>query len=288
MRSLHHILVLCALFALASFAAASWDFYGAVAAVAQPGPHVRRQDDDTTSSKPTQTSEETATDATITSAPKKTENATEDSTDSETGTNTKDKESGTETGTKTGTETGTTTKKKVTKVDPRLPPGGIQMITPGPFDPQTYIKIGEYATFKWNYTSLKVTPSAIDVVAYCSRNDHTYTIAGNQSFQETGEVTWDTRKHATSVDLLTETYTLMVYDSSKDPSDRPEAGYLAASSQYTFGVYHKQKYDPLDKYTCATCSSASLNRQALGFIVWMATITVLSFTWFVSGLGIFA
>ncbi|WEW59781.1 hypothetical protein PRK78_005261 [Emydomyces testavorans] len=202
--------------------------------------HAKRQDS------------KTATDATDSTQPTKT-TKTADSTDTTTaassGTDTA-ATSGTNTDAKSGTGTkgtGTkTTNPKTTTVDPRLPPGGIKLVTPAITAERTYIKIGDFATFAWNYTSVQVTPTAIDVVAFCSKNQHAYTIAGNQSVQETGVVTWDTSKYKSEdVPLLTEIYTLLVYDVEIGPSDIPPAGRLGAQQNFRFGVYSPQPYTPL-------------------------------------------
>jgi len=94
-------------------------------------------------------------------------------------------------------------------------------------------------TFQWNYTSLSVTPSAIDVLASCSINSATYTIAANMSVEETGAVTWDTGEfQATATNPFpVASYTLIVHDSSKDVTDVPSAGHLGAYAQYVFGMY---------------------------------------------------
>jgi hypothetical protein len=136
------------------------------------------------------------------------------------------------------------------------------MITPSANALPTYVKIGDFVTFKWNYTSLIVTPSAIDVVAYCSRNNAYYTIASNQSFSSTGDVTWDTGEFKTAtVPLLTESYTLMVYDTAQGPSGIASAGRLGSASQYTFGMYSPQPYTPLD----GTCLSIPIYPDFFGF-----------------------
>lgn len=113
------------------------------------------------------------------------------------------------------------------------------MITPAPIDGVQYYKVGEYVTFKWNYTSLSVTPSAIDVLASCSINSATYTISSNMSVEETGAVTWDTGEYyATATNPFpVASYTLIIVDSSKDVTDVPSAGYLGAYQQYVFGMY---------------------------------------------------
>lgn len=120
------------------------------------------------------------------------------------------------------------------------------MITPAS-TATTYYKIGQDVTFVWNYTSLSVTPSAINVVASCSLNDETYTISSNMSVKETGSVVWDTGKYQSSatVPLLTATYTLIVYDADESPGYIAPAGHLSSDNQLQFGMYVPQKYTPL-------------------------------------------
>lgn len=128
------------------------------------------------------------------------------------------------------------------------------MVTPGPFDPSTYVKIGANATFAWNYTSLEITPTAVDVVAYCSKNDHYYTIASNQSVQETGSAVWDTNPYKTaSVRLLVEHYTLIVHDSKRGPTDPAPAGELGVSRPFIFGVYEPHDNPNLKKSMLSPC-----------------------------------
>jgi len=107
----------------------------------------------------------------------------------------------------------------------------------------------------------------------------------------TGAVTWDTGAYqATAVGnpLLTQKYTLIIYDAESSISAQPQAGYLAAFNSYTFGMYTPQPYTPLNEFKCATCSGAlsDMERRALGMVVGMGIITVLSFSWFVGGLGV--
>lgn len=162
------------------------------------------------------------------------------------------------------------------------------MMTPAATDGMTFVKVGDQVTFKWNYTSLSVSPSYIDVVATNTVNSQTYTIAGNMSFQQTQSVVWDTGEFTQTTDLpfVIATYTLMVYDAATDPTTAPKAGYLAAFQNLQFGVYTPQPYTPLNEFRCATCSGAvSLNeKQALKVILGTCTLTILSFTWFASGL----
>ena len=120
------------------------------------------------------------------------------------------------------------------------------MITPSALAQTTYYKIGDYVSFAWNYTSLSITPSKVDVLVSCSANSATYTLKSNASFEKTGSVVWDTSPDITgTAPLLTETYTLVIYDAQKAITDIPSAGKLGVSDDFTFGMYIPQKYTPL-------------------------------------------
>ena len=86
-----------------------------------------------------------------------------------------------------------------------------------------------------------------------------------------------------------ETYTLVIHDAAKSVTATAQAGYLGTYNQFTFGMYLPQPYTDLDQYTCATCSGAlsDLDRHALKFVFAMCAVTILSFTWFAGGLGVF-
>ncbi|KAL2001476.1 hypothetical protein VTN02DRAFT_1695 [Thermoascus thermophilus] len=302
MRSFTLVSLVCSLLVLATLSAAwPWPSSGL-----QPhGMMLGRRADKETA---TQTGDSTATQtdsskktATQTDPPKKT--ATQTDSSKKTGTDTA---SATVTGTNTADSTGHTTgtakatgtkKHKSTKttisVDPRLPPGGIEMITPSAIAQPSYYKIGDYVTFKWNYTSLIVTPSAVNVVASCSLNQEIYTISSNMSVGPTGAVTWDTGKYqaTATVPLLTASYTLIVYEVGKSITDVASAGHLGTTNRFVFGMYTPQPYTPLGPgYQCATCSGAmsDIERNGLRFAFGMITITVLSFTWFAGGFGVFS
>ena len=169
-------------------------------------------------------------------------------------------------GTAKGTAAKTTSSEKQqdSDVDPRLPPGGVNMGTPSALATSTYYKIGvDSVSFVWNYTSLSVTPSKVDVLVSCSANQATYTLASNESFKETGSVVWDTRPDETgTAPLLTETYTLVIHDAQKALTDRPEAGHLGAYNQYTFGMYIPQKYTPRTGAWLALVRESSLTQRA--------------------------
>ncbi|PNS17140.1 Mitochondrial genome maintenance protein mgm101 [Sphaceloma murrayae] len=193
------------------------------------------------------------------------------------------------TSSRSGSGSGTNTQPTQTTFDPRLPAGGIAMITPNSRSSASYYKIGDFVTFAWNYTSLSVTPSAIDILASCSLNQQIYTLATNQTVgNATGAVTWDTGNYqaTATVPLLTETYTLIIHDAQKDVTDTPRAGYLGTFSQFTFGMYAPQAYTPPSKYVCVTCSGAmtAIEKQSLAVVSIFATLAVLGATWF-TGLG---
>ncbi|KAI7096796.1 hypothetical protein KC352_g38725, partial [Hortaea werneckii] len=101
---------------------------------------------------------------------------------------------------------------------------------------------------------------------------------------------WDTGKYQESatVPLLTETYTLIIHDAAKDVTATAGAGHLGSWSQFYFGMYTPQPYTPLSDWVCATCNGAlsSVERQTLGFMFGMATVTVLTFGWFTGAAGL--
>lgn len=102
---------------------------------------------------------------------------------------------------------------------------------------------------------------------------------------------WDTGAYqatAVSDPLLTETYTLIIYDADSSISAVAAPGYLSAFDNYAFGMYTGQPYTPLNEYKCATCSGAlsDMERRALGMVLGVSVVTVLSFTWFVGGTGV--
>lgn len=165
------------------------------------------------------------------------------------------------------------------------------MVTPSALAASAYYKIDNYVTFAWNYTSVSILPSAVDILASCSANSNTYTIALNQSVSgPTGAVTWDTGAYQASatVPLLTETYTLIIHDANKAVSAVASAGYLGTYDTFTFGMYVPQPYTPLSDWTCATCSGAlsQMERHTLGFMFGMVAVTIFSFTWFAGVAGV--
>jgi hypothetical protein len=173
--------------------------------------------------------------------------------------------------------------------DPQSPAGGVVLLEPTTTTGSALYRIGASITFKWNYTSLLGTPTAVDVMVSCTPS-LTFTLTQNMSYEATGSYTWDTnayRQTALTNPLLTNEYNLLIYDADGGASSVPDAGYLAPFSQFKFGLYTNKPYSNLSEWHCVTCNGAlgKLESQALGFALTMATITVISFTWFVTGIG---
>jgi hypothetical protein len=118
------------------------------------------------------------------------------------------------------------------------------MVTPNVMQGDQLYKVGNYITFAWNYTSVSVPPSAVDVMVSCTANQATYTIAVNMSAEQT-KVVWDTKNTpAGQKPFLTDKYTLLIYDSELSFTAAPRPGYFAAFSSLTFGMYTPEKYVP--------------------------------------------
>ncbi|KAI9646687.1 hypothetical protein NHQ30_004684 [Ciborinia camelliae] len=244
--------------------------------------------------------------ATATTAPKTTTTATETGSDSSTDSKSATKtSSGTDKATTSGSKTTSGSSKSgssnstsssrsgnSTSYDATYPAGGISLLTPAATS-TAYFKIGDYVTFVWNYTSLEATPTAVNVMATCKANAQLYTIAMNQTVPSnaTQAVTWDTGAYQSTAvgnPLLTETYTLIIYDAQSSITAASEPGYLSVYDTYAFGMYAPQPYTPLTDWVCATCSGAlsDMEKKALKLMFGMGVVTVLSFTWFVTGLGV--
>jgi len=167
------------------------------------------------------------------------------------------------------------------------------MVTPAATT-TTFLKIGDWWTFAWNYTSLSVTPSKVDVYASCSAKQSAWPIKTNMTVQkgdgDVQQVLWDT--NSLTAELVMETYTLLIYDAASDVSATAAAGYFAPQTTYTFPVYSGQAYTPRDQWQCIACSPgnkvSAQEKQTWFFLFAMAGISVLSFTWFASGVfGVF-
>ncbi|KAJ5187371.1 hypothetical protein N7449_010365 [Penicillium cf. viridicatum] len=288
--------VLCTILLLGTISSAwPWRPYGALLGVSLDK---RADTTDTTTAETSESTTEASTASrtstgttTGTTTGTNTDTNSDTNSDTKTGTATDSETTGTKTGTKATGKSKTTATSSIS-IDPAAAAGGVSMITPASSS-TTYYKIGQDVTFVWNYTSLSVTPSAVNVVASCSLNSMTYTLSSNMTVKQTGSVVWDTGKYQKSatIPLLTASYTLIVYDASKDIDDTASAGYLSSQNGgYVFGMYTPQSYTPLNQFKCATCSGAlsETSRLAIKFTVGMAVITFASFTWFAGSAGVLA
>ena len=209
-----------------------------------------------------------------------------------TGTNTEEDDS-----TETGTGKSNKTKSKGDDDDehttfaPNDPAGGVSMTEPATTLMATPLfKIGDYVTLGWNYTSLQGTPSAIDVLVSCSSAAQTWTLTSNMTFETAVSYVWDTADTAKDAEkpLGVDLYTLIIKDSDAEITERAEPGYLGAYSGFKFGLYTPRPYTPLPDWECVGCSRGTNNidHHAIGFALSMCLVTIFSFTWFVTGLGL--
>ncbi|KAF4123281.1 hypothetical protein GMORB2_6832 [Geosmithia morbida] len=169
--------------------------------------------------------------------------------------------------------------------------GGVSITEPATTQMATPLfKIGDNITLGWNYTGIIEKPTAIDVLISCSTASETWTLTSNMTFETDVSYTWNSEDQADNVEtpLLTELYTLIIKNSDADISDSPEAGKLAANAQFTFGLYHPQAYTPYADWECSGCSGAAslFSSQVVHLAVTMSAITIITFTYFVTGWGI--
>lgn len=232
------------------------------------------EESSTISRRPTATrdSDDDEDTATITPPPKTTGRRGGDDDDNE-----DDKEDGT-----------TTSRRRTTRIPANAPAGGVDMKSPSVFDGMQYYKInGDPITWSYNFTSLVVTPTAINVEAFCSKTQQYYSIAHNYSSSET-TVTWDTDKFQSTAtnQLVMETYTLFMYDAAASRTDIPKPGHLGVFNRLQFALYNPTPYVHLKEWECPTCSDASSTTLDHGVKILLGTalLTVLSFTWFIRGM----
>jgi len=176
---------------------------------------------------------------------------------------------------------------KSKKISSDAQPGGVVMQTPALTDGYQIYKIGQPVTFKWNYTSIQASPTALNVEAYCTDGATYFTIAGNVS-ADTTEVVWDTGNYQQSATakLPVATYTLWIYDASKDRTAVPSPGYLYGFSSLQFGMYSPKPPVPLKDFQCSTCdfNGAGLNDpRTVRALLGMGLVTALTFVWFIAG-----
>jgi len=171
-------------------------------------------------------------------------------------------------------------------INPVLPAGGVVMQTPAVSDGSQYYKIGDYVTFGWNYTSLLVSPTAVNVQVYCSASAQYYDVASNVSIDD-GTVVWNTSQYIENrqIPFIQALYTLVIFDESNpgQATAAASAGYLEPYDRYSFAMYSPQPYTPLSSgFQCAVCSGAS-DIAVVKMILGLGLITSLSFTWFLFG-----
>lgn len=176
-------------------------------------------------------------------------------------------------------------------IDDNAAAGGLEILVPDTTSGSYFYKISDYVTFAWNYTSLSITPTAVNVYVTCTSNSEMYTITKNMSTDAnaTQAVTWDTNNYPEETDspLLTAIYTMYIFDADSSISAEASAGHLSAAS-YVFGMYTKSPYTPYSEWTCGSCSAALSpdEKRYLKFMLAMVGVTVVSFTWFVGGTGV--
>ncbi|KAF9696873.1 hypothetical protein EKO04_004869 [Ascochyta lentis] len=242
--------LLAAILAMSTVTAAMPDAFANIHGLGDVRNIFARQDDNSASASEQQSSNQ----PTRTSAAESSGKASATNSDNKDDSKTSDKASAS--GSQKASGSKTTGKSKVTSYDNRLPAGGLTMVTPGALAGSQFYKVGDNVTFAWNYTSLSQTPSAIDILASCTANQATYTIAVNQSADQTS-IVWDTKNTPSGqVPFLTEKYTLLIYDAQSSVSAAPRAGYLAVFNTFTFGMYTPQAYVPLNEFECAICNGA--------------------------------
>jgi hypothetical protein len=130
-------------------------------------------------------------------------------------------------------------------LDPRLPNGGVSMISPNVRTGSQYYKIGDWVTFAWNFTSVILTPTAVNVVASASSGNAEFTIAANLTYQDNMTVLWDTAQYTTrqGPQLVMATYTLIIENANEaKATGGPLAGELTSSENFLFGMYAPQAY----------------------------------------------
>ncbi|KAG8165844.1 hypothetical protein KVR01_004396 [Diaporthe batatas] len=255
---------------------------------------VVRQDSESSASSPAPTATASASDDPANAGGNLNTAGITSSGDSESATATDDA-SGSATGTASGTakdrsSTGSSKSSKTTaSPNPDDPAGSAVIMTPQTTITSALYRIGEFVTLGWNYTNVQVTPTAVDVVISCTTASETWTLTSNMTYETSAALTWDTgafQSDSAQKPLLVEQYIMYVYDADSSIGATAGPGELTPAAAMTFGLYTGQPYTPLASgWVCATCSGAmsSSERQALGFLVTVAAITVASFTWFVTG-----
>jgi hypothetical protein len=184
------------------------------------------------------------------------------------------------------------------------------MATPNLLTGSQYYKVGDWVTFGWNFTSMQIKPSAVNVLATCSQASALWTIAANASYETSMKVLWDTNQYKTkqTPQLVMATYTLLIENANEAVATAIQhPGQLGTVNSFQFGMYLPQPYVPYSgefnyghlsrkllandcssDFNCPTCNGASTLKQTFTVLFGMASITILSFTWFATGrFGVF-
>ncbi|KAI1433945.1 hypothetical protein GGR50DRAFT_665300 [Xylaria sp. CBS 124048] len=255
---------------------------------------VVRQDQSSNNDQPTQTASPQS--SATSDAPKETGDSSATQTDKGGSSTGSSSPSGSGSSGSSGSGTASKTKSsppKHTTFNALDPAGGVSMIDPPATAALQLYRIDNIdpITWKWNYTSLQGTPTGIDVLISYSSQTETWTLTQNMSFVPTATFTWDSRdfqQKQIGDQLPVAKYTLLIHDSAGSITDTPQPGFLAPFAGFQFGLYTAKPYVNLSEWVCATCSAAPgslLDRQALGFAFSMTLLTVLSFTWYVTGIA---
>lgn len=118
--------------------------------IAHPGALLARQNSGSSGSA-TQTASQTRAQSASGSA-SQSQNDNNSQSASQTGSGSSGSQSGSATSSARVTSGSSNRNSTKTAIDPRLPPGGVSMITPAATDGMTFVKVGNQVTFKWNYT----------------------------------------------------------------------------------------------------------------------------------------
>ncbi|KAI6378109.1 hypothetical protein MCOR25_002353 [Pyricularia grisea] len=187
--------------------------------------------------------------------------------------------------TATGKPSGNSTR---TQFDAQDPAGSVVMVTPATTAGTQLVKVGDWVTWGWNYTNLQAPPTAIDVLISCSQATRTWTLTQNMTYATKADFLWDSSNDRGTPYVVAE-YTLIIYDSDSSISATAEPGYLAPYSGFKFGMYTGAAYTPLASgWRCVSCSGAmsGVDKGAWGVALMTSAITVMTFTWFVTGVGL--
>ncbi|KAL5612998.1 hypothetical protein BROUX41_003925 [Berkeleyomyces rouxiae] len=166
--------------------------------------------------------------------------------------------------------------------------GGMSMISPQTAAFKPLYKAGDFYTWEWNYTNVRATPTAIDLILSCSSITQSWTLTSNMTWATPATFIWDSSQQANDAQkpLVPHNYTLIIKDSEDSITAAAEGGYLAVQSTFTFGIYTPAPYTPLADWECTTCIVGAASKSS-SFVLPMVLTSLLitfGFTWFLNGL----